>query len=202
MIDLQSYKNKLNQLFGQRDLLIRQKSEADELIISLSEKLDVALQARSVVQIVAESTQAQITYHISNLVSSALAAVFPDPYKFELRFVQRRNKTEADLIFIKDGNETDDLTATGGGGACDIASLALRIALWSIRKTRNTLLLDEPTKFLHSPLYQEKTSEMLKEISDKLKLQIIMISDQPQMIKAADKVINITNVKGVSIASV
>lgn len=190
MVDLQPYKNKLNQLFGQRHLLGKQKIEADEMIETLSQKLDVALQARSVVQIVAESTQAKITYHISNLVSSALASVFPDPYKFELRFVQRRNKTEADLIFSKEGNESDDLLTTAGGGVVDVAGFALRVALWSIKKNRPVLIMDEPMRFLSADL-QEKASDMLKEISSKLNLQIIMISHLKGMIAAADKVIEI-----------
>jgi ABC-type cobalamin/Fe3+-siderophores transport system ATPase subunit len=128
----------------------------------------------------------------------ALASVFPEPYIFQLRFVQKRNKTEAELIFSKNGNETDDILNTGGGGVADIASIALRISLWSIKKTRPTLILDESLKFLHSPEYQEKASQMLKEVSSKLGLQIIMVSDQKNILEYADKVIKIVNYNGIS----
>jgi len=88
---------------------------------------------------------------------------------------------------------------SGGGGVADIASLALRIALWSIKKTNPTIMLDEPCKFLHNPIYQEKASELLKEVSDRLGIQMIMVSDQQSLLKSADKVIEIVNVNGISI---
>jgi hypothetical protein len=189
-------KTKVDQLKGRRDLLVEQKRTA-EINKELDEKyLENLLKARTVVQIVAEQTQKQLEYHISNLVTMALSSVFPDPYKFELRFVQRRNKTEADLIFSKNGNETDDILNSGGGGVADVASIALQISLWSIKKTRPLIILDEKTKFLHSPLYQEKCSELLKEVCDKLGLQMIIVTDQVNMIKAADNVIKVLNVNG------
>ena len=190
---------KLDQLQGQRNLLIRQQKEAEQNSFTYQDIYDNVLKARVIVQKVAEDTQKQLEYHISNLVTMALASVFPDPYEFKLRFIQKRNKTEAELIFIKNNNEIDNILENGGGGVADVASLALRFALWSIKKTRPTILLDEPTKFLHNPGYQEKASEMLKQISSKLGLQIIMVSDQQALLKAADKVIEITNVDGVSI---
>ena len=161
--------------------------------------LENTQKAREVTQTVAESTQKQIEYHISSLVTMAIQAVYPDnPYEFKLRFVMRRNKTEADLIFAKGENETDDILNAGGGGPADVAAFALRIATWSLKKTRNVLLLDEPFRCI-SQDKQEKCSEMLKEISDKLKLQIILISHLPELIGSADKVIEIKNVNGVSV---
>lgn len=196
---LDSLKTYLSEQQGRRKALIEDKKKLEEKKVALTETLDSSMKARSIVQIVAEQTQKKLEYHISNLVSMALASVFPDPYIFNLRFVQKRNKTEAELIFSKNGNETDDILNTGGGGVADIASIALRISLWSIKKTRPTLILDEATKFLHSPEYQEKASQMLKEVSDKLNLQIIMVSDQKNILEYADKIIPVVNYRGVSV---
>lgn len=183
---------------GRRRLLIENCQNAK---LSLEKNLldyENCLKARTIVQTVARSTQEKIEVHISNLVTMALATVFPDPYTFSLRFVERRNTTEADLIFSKNGNETDDLLNTGGGGVADIASFALRIALWSLKKSRATFILDEPDKFLHNISYQEKASELMKELCDKLGIQIILVSDQERIIAAADRVIRISNKNGVS----
>lgn len=198
-IELNSMIKKLSQLQGQRNLLIEQQKEAQKNSLNFQKTYNNILKARAIVQIVAENTQKQIEYHISNLVTMALASVFPDPYEFKLQFVQRRNKTEADLIFLKNENEITDILESGGGGVADIASLALRIALWSIKKTNPTIMLDEPCKFLHNPIYQEKASELLKEVSDRLGIQMIMVSDQQSLLKSADKVIEIVNVNGISI---
>jgi len=195
---LNSVKMYLSEQEGRRKLFVEEKEKLEREKTELSAKMDNLLKARSVVQIVAEQTQKKLEYHISNLVSMALASVFPEPYIFNLRFVQKRNKTEVELVFTKNGNETDDILNSGGGGVADIASIALRISLWSIKKTRPTLILDEPLKFLHSPEYQEKASQMLKEVSQKLGLQIIMVSDQRNILEYADKVISVVNKNGTS----
>jgi ABC-type cobalamin/Fe3+-siderophores transport system ATPase subunit len=193
---LNSIKTFVSEQEGRRKLFVEEKEKLEREKTELSAKMDNLLKARSVVQIVAEQTQKKLEYHISNLVSMALASVFPEPYIFNLRFVQKRNKTEAELVFTKNGNETDDILNSGGGGVADIASIALRISLWSIKKTRPTLILDESLKFLHSPEYQEKASQMLKEVSEKLGLQIIMVSDQRNILEYADKVISVVNKNG------
>jgi DNA repair exonuclease SbcCD ATPase subunit len=195
--ELKRMRDKYHQMNGQRLLLIEQRDKCIAEKEAAESYYTNALAARTIVQNVAEATQNKLEYHISSLVTAALSAVFPDPYSFELRFVQRRNKIEADLVFIKNGNETDDLLNSAGGGAADIASFALRVALWSIAKTRPVLIMDEAFKFLSVDL-QEKASSMLKEISDKLGLQIILVSHLPQIISAADNVIMIENIKGES----
>lgn len=175
------------------NLRIEKKGKVKNLAL-----LEGTQKARSVVQTVAEETQRQIEYHISSLVTIAIQAVYPDnPYEFKLRFVLRRNKTEADLVFIKGENETDDILNAGGGGPADVAAFALRIATWSLKKTRNVFILDEPFRCI-SQDKQEKCSEMLKEISDKLQLQFIIISHLPELVGSADKVIEIKNIDGVS----
>jgi DNA repair exonuclease SbcCD ATPase subunit len=131
------------------------------------------------------------------LVSIALAAVFPDPYAFVLRFVKRREKTEADLIFVKDGNEGSPMDVSGGG-PLDVASFALRTATWAIKPTRNVLILDEPGKYISRDL-QSKFSEMIKYLSVKLELQFLIVSHIPEITECADRVFNVANEQGISI---
>jgi len=191
---VKEYRTRYNKAIGQRDLLVKQLTDTETSLINAELHLENCQKVRSYVQIVAEQTQKKIEYHISNLVSMALSSVFPDPYEFILRFVQRRNKTEADLIFMKDGNEGDPMDVSGGG-ALDVASFALRAAAWSIKPSRKVLFLDEPGKFISRNL-QEKFGEMLKMISNKLGIQLIVISHIPEIINNADKVFNILNNKG------
>lgn len=184
--DFQKIKTEFIDMKAKKKLLEDNKNKLQQDVIDSEIELDNIVKARLFVAKVAEDTQKNIEYHISTLVSKALSSVFPNPYEFVLRFVQRRGKTEADLIFKRDENEIDDLLNSGGGGEADVASFALRVALWSIKRTRPILILDETFKFLHNVNYQEKTSDMLKELSNKLGLQIIMVSDQSNIIKSAD----------------
>lgn len=145
--------------------------------------------ARALVQKVAEETQKKIEFQISNLVSLALASVFPDPYTFKVEFVQRRNRTECDFFFVKDGNSIEPISSSGGG-AIDVAGFALRIAIWSLKKSHPIFILDESFRFVSVDL-QEKCSQMLKELSDKLGIQIILISHLPNIINSADTAIKV-----------
>ena len=197
MVDnIKNARLKVNNLKIRKQIFEEQLVETKKDLMISQIDYERHLKARAIVQIVAEETQKKIEYQISNLVSMALASVFPDPYEFKASFVQRRNKTECDLLFIKNGNETDDILNSGGGGVADIASFALRIALWCIKKTRPTFLLDEPGKFIHNAEYQGKVSEMIKKLSRELKIQIIIISDLPFITKSADKVFVVENKKG------
>jgi DNA repair exonuclease SbcCD ATPase subunit len=143
-------------------------------------------QALVFVQDVAQRTQEQLTLHIEDVVNTALDTCFPDEYQFKLVFEIKRNKTEARLVFHKNGFEIDPMEASGGG-VVDVASFALRIAAWSLGKTNNVICLDEPMKFLSRDL-QPRAGEILKEISSKLGLQFIMVSHVADIIQSADRV--------------
>jgi len=168
------------------------KKLLEEQLVSLNEdyvyqnnRAEHAEKARLIFQLVAKKTQENLEFHISKLVTTALAAVFPDNIEFVVRIETRRNKTECDLLFKEFGQEYKPLDGSGFG-AVDIASFALRIAFWSLKKNRPTMILDEPFRHLSSDL-QGKASEMIKMISEKLNMQIIMTSHQVGIDQCADK---------------
>jgi DNA repair exonuclease SbcCD ATPase subunit len=195
-IDIGTYRKRYDKAKIEYDIFQSQLNTAVEQLSLEENALSVSLKARIVIQTVAEQTQKQIEYHISNLVTLALASVFPDPYTFILRFVQRRNKTEADLLFSKDGNEGRPLDVSGGG-PIDVAAYALRPATWSLEPTRNTFILDEPFRYVSRDL-QHKCSEMVHTLGERLSIQHILISHIPEIIDKADTVFDVTNVDGVS----
>ena len=152
--------------------------------------------AREIIRTVGLQTQQQLQFHISDVTSLALESVFNDPYQLKVDFVQRRNKTECDLLFIKGDSEMDPLTASGGG-AVDVAAFALRIASWSMAhpRTRATIILDEPLRFLSAD-NQEKASRMIKELSQRLGLQFIIVTHESVLASYADKVFEVSIRKG------
>lgn len=191
MIGINDLRQKLEYKKGQqaqlhKDLKVAQVAE---------ETINVAIadseQAQAIIQAVAQKTQSELKYRLSEIVSLALAAVFEDPYKLKVNFVIQRGKTECILLFERNGELFDPLFSSGGG-AVDIAAMALRVAIWSLTqpKTRNVLILDEPFRFL-SKEYQVKASLMLKELSEKLSLQIIMVSHSESLIDGANKVFRV-----------
>jgi len=198
MSDLQILRNRLEQEKGKRTQTDRWINELLQTVKDTGRELTRYEQAREIIREVGLETQKQLQFHISDITSLALEAVFEDPYELVAEFVQRRNKTECDLYFARDDSKVDPISASGGG-AVDVASFALRIAAWSMQnpKRRNTIILDEPLRFL-SVDKQERASQMIKELSDRLGIQFIIITHETTLTEYADKVFQVRLRKGVS----
>jgi len=198
MSRIQNLRNSLEHNKGRRDQIQETISTLTEQISDTEIDIQRHEEAREILRMVGLETQQQLQYHISDITSLALDAVFPDPYELVVDFVQRRNKTECDLLFSRGEELVDPLSATGGG-ACDIASFALRIASWSMKnpRSRATIILDEPMKNL-SETYQEQASRMIKELSTKLNLQFIIVTHNTTLAEHADKIFSVRLRKGVS----
>jgi len=179
MFDIKSLRNNLEQQKGRKAQI---EQDIITTTINLKEQKRVLRrheQAREVIRTVALKTQQQLQYHISEITTLALESIFEDPYKLEAEFIERRNKTECDLYFTRDGNPVDPLDS-GGIGAADVAAFSLRCASWSMQtpRSRNTLILDEPFKHLKGRKDNLKVLDLTKEISERMGLQLIIVSDE------------------------
>lgn len=188
---LEQAKGKRSQIENNISITIAELKESKRSLIRHEE-------ARVIVKEVGLKTQQQLSFHIGDITSLALEAVFDDPYELKADFVERRNQTECDLYFERDGEKMDPLDSSGGG-AVDVAAFALRIASWSMSnpKTRSTIILDEPMRFL-SQDNQEKASLMIKEISEKLNLQFIIVTHEETLTIHADKIFEVSIRKKIS----
>jgi len=175
---LKEIRYRLEQKKGERAQIERSITHLESLIDEGKVALRAHEKAKKILQEVALKTQQQLSYNVSDIVSMALETVFETPYELKLEFIERRNKTECDIYFVRDGLKIDPFS--GGGGAIDIAAFALRVALWSMQqpKPRPTLILDEPFKHLKGEDANRKVLEMVSKISKKLNIQIIMVSDE------------------------
>lgn len=204
MSDIKTLRHELEQRKGK-------KLQIDQLIARTEHDLkenQKALrrheQAREIIREVGLQIQKNLQFHISEITTLALDAVFEHPYQLEAEFVQRRNKIECDLNFVRDGDKIDPLFASGVG-AVDVAAFALRIASWSMMMPRsnNTLILDEPFKHLKGEQANQRVLLMLKDVSRKMGIQIIMVSDErisrEQILESSDQVFEVSlNKKGIS----
>lgn len=191
MTDIQTLRMNLEQQKGKRDNIAGSIEKTKQTIKDKGRDLRRHEQAREIIKTVGMKTQQQLQYHISDITSLALEAVFDDPYELIAEFIERRNKTECDLLFARDGAQHDPLSASGGG-AVDVASFALRVASWSMQRprSRGVLVLDEPFRFLSTGLLP-RASEMLKQVSSELGLQIIMVTHSEELVECADKVFQV-----------
>lgn len=195
---IQQARNKIEQKKGKRDQVEQDIKDKEAQIKQKNKELRDHEKAREIVREVGLKTQKQLEYNISEITSLALEVVLSDPYELKVEFVQRRNKTECDLYFVdKFGNRVEPIYA--GGGAMDTASFALRVASWSMQspRSRNTIILDEPFKFL-SVDKQGMASQMLHDLSEKMDLQFIIVTHLSHLTESADKIFHIEQQRGVS----
>lgn len=194
-MELQSIKSEFEKASKQlskdiveRDLLLKNRNILIDKRTALKQRVVDAKEARIVLQNVAKQTMSNLEYHLSSLVTLALKSVNAGPEwpSFVAEVTIRRNQVECDLLFEEEGEKYKPIDGAGGG-PLDIASFALRVTFWSLKKNRACFILDEPFKFL-SPDLQEKASNMIKMVSKKLGVQIIMVSHQEDINVSSDKV--------------
>lgn len=151
-------------------------------------------------QKIAQETQEHLRFQIEDIVNLALETCFPGEYIFQIKFEISRGKTEAELVFLdqKTKRQIDPMNASGGG-VVDLTTFALRIACYALeRGTDNVIVLDEPFRFLSRDL-QQRAGEILKTLSERMNLQIIMVSHIGEIIDVADKVFEVKkNENGIS----
>lgn len=140
------------------------------------EEAQVAIETQRLVQEAAQATLSNLSLKVGTIVTKALKAVLGDSYKFVLDFKIAYGKLAADIYLEKDGKRYD-LRRDNGDGVVDIVALALRVAVMCLdrRHMRRLLILDEPCGAV-SVNYQPVLGAMIKQLSDMLDLQVIMIA--------------------------
>ena len=186
----------IRSLVQQADTLDKQSVRtANELKRQLEEsqhRLMLVAEAQALLQKVATDTQSHLRFQIEDIVNLALDTCVPDEYTFSITFDIRGGRTEAGLGFISKatGRPVDPMNASGGG-VVDLTAFALRMASYALDATcDNVMILDEPFRFLSRDL-QGRAGEILKVLSQRLGLQVIMVSHIGDIINAADRIFEV-----------
>ncbi len=166
-------------------------------LINTKKQRDNLVKARFFINDVTESTLNLFKDRVEKLTTLAIRSVFDRPYNFKLLFEKKRNKVECPLAIEENGEIFVPIKEEKGGGVLPIIGFALRVVLWSLEnpKSRPFMLLDEPVKGAigHKGDLLNKCAMMLKEISSKLGLQIILITHEPVFLDIADRAYEVSH---------
>ena len=197
-MNIKDYETLVIRKVAEKDLLNQQLEQEQAKLTLIDTSYNDLIEVRVIIQEVAKQTQKQLEFHISDIVTLALDTIFPDIYTLCLDFENKRGRTEAIITVEKDGEKMKPMD-DNGGGLVDIIAFALRISLWSLKpvKTKATILLDEPFRFLSRGL-QSRASQLLSELSKKLNLQFIIVTHEQTLIEGADNIIEIDIKDGIS----
>lgn len=149
---------------------------ARKAVIEGEEEYDAADQALQIMQALAETVQQEAHSRIAGVVTRCLVTVFEEPYEFHIRFRKARGRTEAELVFTRDGQDINPIDASGGG-VVDVASFALRLSCLMLSRParRRKVVLDEPFKFVSADL-RVRVRLMLENLSAELGVQFTIIT--------------------------
>lgn len=177
MPDIDQIRRKVDHAMANYTHARRQAEEEQQRLDEAKQLESNTLEAQGILQSIAEHVQQQAHEQIADIVSRCLEAVFgEDAYEFKIDFRQSRGKTEARLLFVRDGHEIEPMDASGGG-VIDVAATGLRIACLVLTRPpcRRLLVLDEPWKHLSAD-YRPAMREIVQSLSKEMGVQFIIVT--------------------------
>lgn len=182
--------DEINDIFGRKilsrmDEMALQYRDAinhsDRCIKSSSRARKVSRRTHIAHKVIIETAmlvEKQAHEQISSLVTKCLHTIFSeDAYQFQIKFIQKRGRTEAELTLVRDNLLLNDVVDSAGGGVLDVAGFALRLSCLLLMQPplRKILVLDEPFKFV-SKEYLPTVQSLLYLLHQETGIQIIMVT--------------------------
>ena len=176
---------------AERDRLDKEQRVLSERLHQEEESLVEWERARDLLVQVLLSTQGKVNQFVEDVVTLALSTIYGNDYSFVLDYDTKRNQVEATPWVVRGGERFSPRDEVGGG-VLDVASLALRLAIWAVMEPRPapTFLLDEPSKFLSEDL-QADFGRMLSELGRMLGAQFIVVTHSPDVASEAGLAYNV-----------
>ncbi|MDD5006855.1 MAG: hypothetical protein PHC68_00465 [Syntrophorhabdaceae bacterium] len=167
-------------------------SQIEKKMRATNREIHFTEEAQTLIKKVAIETQEQLRYHLSELVSTAMATILPEDiaYTFQIKFLDRRGAVECEFS-LKRG-EAERGVFSAGGGVVDIVATALRFSVLMLSKNRRVIILDEPFRNL-SRNWHPLASEFIKEVSTELGIQVILVTHSNELIEASESVIEVSS---------
>jgi hypothetical protein len=184
MSALLDLRRRLERLTADLDHAERQVADESARLREAEEEAAAALEAQEIVQRVAEGVQNKAHRSIASVVTRCLRAVYgKDAYEFKIRFSRKRGRTEAKLLFIRDGNELEDPCDESGAGQVVVAAFALRLValVLSRPQRRRLLVLDEPLRQINGDVYRDRVRGMIESLAREFGIQFIIASNEDWM---------------------
>jgi hypothetical protein len=169
----------LDRSLAEYQLARRQAEEEKALLAESRRQAKAAALALKHLQSVAATVQQKVHAQIEAIVTRCLEAVFDEPLQFRIEFTQKRKRTQAEMLFVKDGEVLKNPTDAVGHGVLDVAAFALRLAcvLLSRPPVRPLMLLDEPFRHVRGGENRMRIRSMLEMLAEEFGIQFIVSVD-------------------------
>ncbi len=179
--------SKVSQLEGQRTLLKQQ--------IVVAERREEAARARAalredtldILQALEANWRRGFEEALASLVSHGLTAVFGEPVTITIETTVKRDTTSMRLLLQQGDVVMGDIVDGTGGSIVSVLSVLLHVLFVVSSPLRRIVVLDEPFAAVadnHIPAL----GSLLRELSERLDMQFIIVSHEEALMDAADVV--------------
>ena len=197
-MEYKRFEEKINKARGTRAYIRKELRNTKKELQKIRKRKTAIEKTQTLLQNIATKMQNKIKYHITEIVQMCLDAVFPEEYLFKIFFENKNGGTIAKFKLIDFHGNENHIMDMVGGGIIDIVSLGLRLSALILAGNRKTIILDEPFKFLSSN-FQPIIEEMIIRLSEKLGVQIIMVTERKNIFHGSAKIFCVKkNKSGVS----
>jgi DNA repair exonuclease SbcCD ATPase subunit len=192
------FKKYTDTLRTKRTVLKKELNEQTRQLGGVQRHLDVVKSANWVLGEAIKRVQTSFKEIVETLITSSIKSIYKRDITFSLQFEQKGRGLECRPVTMEDGEEFD-LDGEIGGGLLDIISFTSKIVFWKIQGTgRPIFFFDEPFRFLGHGSTILFVGQLLRKLSDSLKIQFIIITHESELAEIADRSFNVINSNGIS----
>lgn len=175
-----------------RDRLQAERDARQQEVAELTVEIDILSKVGELYQVLMDTLIVKQIEAVEGLVTESFQTIFDDQdLSFESEVSQKYGKVSIDF-FVRSGPKDNPLSHRGrplesfGGGPTSMASLIIRL-LTIVRLKRHPLLLLDETLLAISDEYVAATSQLLRELSSKMGLDIVLVTHKPSFAEHADQ---------------
>lgn len=176
-----------------RKVLLSKIADYEQSLSVAKLELTELTRAGIILRETAKGTQKRFKEYIERLVTLALQAVL-HRYRFKLKFRDKRGKPICELR-IMDGGHVLDPKDDVGFGAIDVCAYVLIIAMLTLThpRLRPVIILDDPMRNIGVKDDARRAARMIKMLSRKVGVQVIIATHNENFIEAGDRVWEFTH---------
>jgi DNA repair ATPase RecN len=181
-------RQKLAARIGQRDLIIADRDQAQLRSLEATNKLGNFDLVQILLQKTSDYARQQAKGRIEEIVTQALHVVFPgNVFSFVIILDVKGAQPVTEYWLTRNGVKTQlrPPDYDNGGGYVDVITLALRLAIAELEAIEGPLLMDEVGKHV-SAEYAQNVAYFLKQYSDQLGRQILLVTHNEALAAVAD----------------
>lgn len=201
--ELETRLSRLTDWAKEEQLKIKVKeTERLQLELKKTEKADVSkvlVQVGELFKSIGGGSQEDLLKKLGQFVSYGLVAVFGEGYHFipELSVEGKEFRVE---FYVETGELRSGVANARGGGVAEVVSILLQVFFLVALKDKYAPFLFLDTAMVHiSEQYHSSVSALLKELSDKLGIQVVLIANVNAYGAYADRVYHFTQEGGKTI---